>query len=41
MPAASDLPNYNQSNLAATIILTCYISLIKGFTVAVFHFCRF
>ena len=34
--AAGDLSNYNQSNLAATIILTCYISLIKGFTVAVF-----
>ena len=36
MPAAGHLSNYNQSNLAAAIILTCYISLIKAFTVAVF-----
>ena len=34
-PAAGDKSNYNQSNLAAAIIFTCYISLIKDFTVAI------
>ena len=35
-PAAGDKSNYNQSNLAAAIIFTCYISLINDFTVAIF-----